>query len=79
MPLSSTVLAASIKAKRLAALGDAVADGPELDADCQAIAEAVVEHIVAAALVTIPAGVAVQVAVPAGTGATIAPGIGTVT
>lgn len=56
MPLNSATLAAAIKAKRLAALGGAVQDGPELDADCRAIAEAVVEHVTAFAVVTFPPG-----------------------
>lgn len=54
-------------------------DGPGLTALCDAISSKVVEHIIAAAVVTIPLGVAVQVAVPAGTGATIAPGVGGIT
>lgn len=80
MALNPVALAALIRAKRVAALTGAtgVADGPELSADCQAIAEAVVEHIMAAAIVTVPPGVAVAVAVPAGTGATVAPGIGSI-
>jgi len=53
MANSSSALAAAIKAKRLAALGGAVKDGPELDADCQAIAEAVAEHL-AGVVVTFP-------------------------
>lgn len=56
MALNPAVLAALIKSKRIAALGDALADDAAglaaLDADCQAIAEACVEHITAAAVVT---------------------------
>lgn len=56
MALNATALAALIKSKRIAALGDAIADdtagSAALDADCQAIAEAVIEHIQASAMVT---------------------------
>lgn len=78
MALSTAALSALIKSKRLAALGEAAVDNDAMAADCNAIAEAVIEHFMAAAVVTTPLGVAVQVAVPAGTGATIAPGIGSV-
>jgi predicted transcriptional regulator len=54
-------------------------DGPALTALCDALAAATVEHIVAVGVVTIPPGVAVTVVVPAGTGATTAPGVGTIT
>lgn len=83
MALSASTLAALIKSKRVAALGDALASNEAaseaLDADCQAIAEAVIEHIVALAVVTVPLGVAVQVTPATGTGATIAPGVGSIT
>lgn len=83
MALNPTTLAALIKSKRVAALGDALASGEAaseaLDADCQAIAEAVIEHIAALAVVTVPPGVAVQVAPATGTGATIAPAVGGIT
>jgi hypothetical protein len=44
---------------------------------CQDLATAIDAYI-KTATVTVPLGVAVQVAVPAGTGATTAPGIGTI-
>ncbi len=79
MALSASVLSALARSKCLAAGAPLNAvDGPALTALCDAIAQAVVEHVVAAAVVTVPPGVAVVVAVPAGTGATTAPGVGTV-
>lgn len=54
-------------------------DGPALTKLCNAISTTVVDHIKAAAVVTVPSGVAVVVAVPAGTGATVAPGVGAIT
>jgi hypothetical protein len=77
--LNASILAALIKTKRLAKLdASQIVNNDALDDDCAAIAEAVIEHIVALAVVTVPPGVAVTVAVPAGTGATIAPGVGTI-
>jgi hypothetical protein len=78
MALNPAALSALIKSKRLAALGEAAVDNEAMAADCDAIAQAVIEHITAAAVVTTPPGVAVTVAVPAGTGATVAPGVGSV-
>jgi hypothetical protein len=54
-------------------------DGPALTALCDCLAQATIEHIVAAAVVTVPPGVAVQVVVATGTGATTAPGVGAIT
>lgn len=80
MPLNPATLSAQIKAARLAGNpGAEIVDNAALTADCDAIAQAVVSHIIANALVTVPPGVAVVVAVPAGTGATVAPGIGSIT
>jgi hypothetical protein len=74
MALNPTTLSALIKAKRIAALGDAVVNNAALTADCNAIAEAVIEHITAFAV--IPPGIAVATAgsAAAQTGATTAPG-----
>ena len=56
MALSAEVLGPLIKEKRVAALGDALATDAAgqaaLDADCQAIAEAVIEHLLSAAVIT---------------------------
>jgi hypothetical protein len=69
---------------RAALLADAdntkAVNGPELTALCNAIANTVVAHVVAAAVVTIPPGVPVATAggPAAQTGATTAPAVGTV-
>jgi len=80
MALNTVALSALIKSKRLAALGDAAVDNAAMAADCNAIAEAVIEHFIAAAIVTTPPGVLVATAgtAAAQTGATTAPGLGTV-
>ncbi len=80
--LSATALAALIKAKLTANPATGFTpDHAGADPFCAAIAEAVVEHILAAAVATVPPGVAVSVAVvgAAGTGATTAPGVGGIT
>lgn len=81
MALNPTVLSALIKAKRLAALGPAGVNNAAMTADCDAIAQAVIEHILAVAVVTVPPGVAVATAgsAAAQTGATVAPGVGAIT
>jgi N-acetylglucosamine kinase-like BadF-type ATPase len=88
MPLAGTsaVLAALIKSKRLAKLDPAqvAANAAGLDAmtdDCAAIAEAVLEHVVANATLVVAAGIPVATAgsAAAQTGATTAPGTGTIT
>lgn len=80
MALSASVLSTALRAALVAEPSiRANPDDPGLSALCDAIAGAVVAHILAAAVVTIPPGVAVVVAVPAGTGATTAPGIGSIT
>lgn len=53
MPLSATVLAASVKAKLLANDDSKAVDNAALDALCQAVSEAVVEHLTTAAVVVI--------------------------
>jgi hypothetical protein len=80
MALNPTALSALIKTKRLAALGDAGVDNAAMAADCNAIAQAVIEHFAAAAVVTVPPGVAVATAgsAAAQTGATTAPGVGSI-
>lgn len=80
MALSATALAALAKSKLLADSDSQAVDNPALAALCKAFAEATVEHIIAAAVVTIPPGVAVATAgtAAAQTGATTAPGVGTV-
>ncbi len=79
--LSGLIRAAMIADPRIGAIDDSAlpADQKALSALCDAFAGAVVAHILSAAVVTTPPGVAVVVAVPAGTGATVAPGIGAIT
>lgn len=82
MALNSAILSALIRSKALANAEQTKAvDGPELTAFCNMIAQAVVEHIVAAAVVTVPPGVAVATTgtAAAQTGATTAPGVGAIT
>lgn len=82
MALSASVLSGLIRSKALAAGAPLNAvDGPALTALCDCIAQACVEHIVAAAVVTVPPGVAVATAggPAAQTGATTAPGVGAIT
>lgn len=81
MALNASTLSADIRAALLADVANTKAvDGPALTAFCDAIATTVVAHVVANAVVTIPAGVPVATAgtAAAQTGATTAPGIGTV-
>ncbi|MFA5436582.1 MAG: hypothetical protein WC372_11145 [Candidatus Neomarinimicrobiota bacterium] len=78
MSLSSATLSSAMRAALLAAPDAQAVDGPALTALCDAIASAVVSHVTTAAVVTVPLGVAVQVVPATGTGATTAPGIGTV-
>lgn len=80
MALSASVLSALAKTKLLANDDAQAVDCAALDALCAAFAEAVVEHIVAVGVVTIPPGVPVATAgsPTAQTGATTAPAIGTV-
>lgn len=81
MALNASTLGALIKSKLLAAAADSKAvDNAALTSLCNCIAQACVEHIVASAVVTVPAGVAVATTgtAAAQTGATTAPGIGTV-
>jgi hypothetical protein len=80
--LSASVLSAAIRVKLLTPPNAAqVQDTPGLTALCDAIAEACVEHILAAAVVTIPPGVPVATAgtAAAQTGATTAPAVGAIT
>lgn len=81
MALNASTLGALIKSKLLAdAANSKAVDNAALTALCTCIAQACVEHIVAAAVVTIPPGVAVATTgtAVAQTGATTAPGVGTV-
>lgn len=68
-----------MRAALLANADTRAVDNTALTAMCDCIADTVVAHIVAAAVVTIPPGVPVVVAVPAGTGGTTAPAIGAIT
>jgi hypothetical protein len=79
MALNPTTLASAIKSALQA--DPQVGDNASLQTLCNAIAQAVVSHIVANAVVTVPPGVLVSVAVvgAAGTGATTAPGMGVIT
>lgn len=81
MALSASVLSALAKSKLLANEDAQAVDCEALDALCTAIAEAVVEHVVAAGVVTIAPGVPVATAgtAAAQTGATTAPAIGGIT
>jgi hypothetical protein len=74
------VLAALIKTKALADPDSQAVDGEALDSFCDMIAAAVVEHVIAAAVVTIPPGVPVATTgtAAAQAGATTAPAVGTV-
>lgn len=80
MALNASALSALIKSKLLADADSAAVDNDALAALCNCVAQACVEHIVAAAVVTVPPGVAVATAggPAAQTGATTAPGVGTV-
>lgn len=51
MALNASTLAGLIKSKRLAALGASGVDNAAMTADCNAIAQAVVEHLLADAVV----------------------------
>ena len=78
MALSAPTLSAAIKAGLLANPDAAAVDNAALTALCDEIAAAVVAHIQAAAVVTVAAPIPVQVVPATGTGATTAPGGGTV-
>lgn len=81
MALNSTTLSALIKSKLLAdAANSKAVDNAALTSLCDCVAQACVEHFVAAAVVTVPPGVAVATTgtAAAQTGATTAPGVGTV-
>lgn len=81
MALNASTLGALIKSKLLADAGNSKAvDNAALTALCNCIAQACVEHIIAAAVVTIPPGVTVATTgtAAAQAGATTAPGVGTV-
>lgn len=81
MALNASTLGALIKSKLLAdAANSKAVDNAALTSLCNCVAQACVEHIVAAAVVTVPPGVAVATTgtAAAQTGATTAPGVGTV-
>jgi nicotinamide mononucleotide (NMN) deamidase PncC len=81
MALNPATLSALIKSKLLAdAANSKAVDNAALTSLCNCVAQACVEHIVAAAVVTVPPGVAVATTgtAAAQTGATTAPGVGTV-
>lgn len=80
MALNATSLSALIKSKRLAALGASGVNNAAMTADCDAIAQAVIEHIVAFALVTVASGIVVATTgtAAAQAGATTTPGIGAI-
>jgi len=80
MALSASVLSAAIRAGLLGNGDSAAVDNDALTALCDEIAGAVVAHVIANAVVTIPPGVAVATTgtAAAQVGATTAPGIGTV-
>jgi hypothetical protein len=80
MALNASTLGSLIKSKLLADGDSAAVDNAALTALCACIAEACVEHIVATAVVTVAPGIPVATAggPAAQTGATTAPGTGTV-
>lgn len=84
MPLQGTDgelasnLNSDIIAKMQALTGREIRDDRFLQALCQAIAETVIAHLLQNVVLNVDPGIAVQVAFPAGTGATIAPGTGTI-
>jgi len=76
MPLNAARLKASIKAKRLAKLAASqIVNNAALDADCEAIAEAVIEEFTTFAQVAAGIPVATAGTAAAQTGATTAPGV----
>ncbi len=74
MPLSNAGMAAAIKAKLLTGKGEAAQDDAELDILCDAIGAAVVEYIVANAVVPIGIAVATTGSESAQTGTTTSTG-----
>lgn len=77
MALNSSLLSDTLKAAFLAAPEESAAvDNQALQAFCDAIAQTVVAHITANAVVTVNPGIAVTTALS--TGATSAPGTGTI-
>ncbi len=81
MALSPTVLSAAFRSAMLADPDIGAIDDVGLTAMCDALASELVSHIIANAVVTTPPGVAVATTgtAAAQTGATTAPGIGTIT
>ena len=79
MALSSSVLKTALKAALIADAG--ALDNTATDQLAEVIATAVVDHITASAVVTIPAGVPVATTgtAAAQTGATTAPAVGAIT
>lgn len=75
MALNSTTLSALIKTKRLAALGAAGVNNAAMTADCDAIAQAVVEHVLAFAVVAPGIVVATTGTAAAQAGTTTGPGV----
>ncbi len=80
MALNPGALSSSLRAAMLASPAIQAIDGPGLTALCDAIANAVVSHITASAVVTVAPGIPVTTAgtAAAQTGATTAPGSGTI-
>jgi hypothetical protein len=80
MALSAPTLSGLIKAGLLGNGDSAAVDNDALQALCDEVAAAVVTHIVAAAVVTVAPGIAVATTGTgaAQTGATTAPGTGTI-
>lgn len=76
MAMSGATLAAAIKSDLLN--DPNITDNASLDYLVEAIANSVVAHITANAVVTVAAGIAVQVVPATGTGATTATGTGTI-
>jgi hypothetical protein len=85
MPLATQVLEQTLKTKIKAALDEAIDENSNSDQVKQRFADNLAKAIadgvdawIKTATVTTPPGVSVQVAFPAGTGATVAPGVGTI-
>jgi len=81
MALSAPVLSAALRAGLLARPETQAQDDEALTAMCDVIAETVIAHMVANALVTIPPGVPVATtgSAVAQAGATTAPAVGAIT
>lgn len=73
MPMSKSGLATELRAKIISKYGQNPADSALLNKFCEAISEAVIDHIIANTIITlIPGDIPVQVSIVTGAGATLA-------